>query len=160
MPSQGTQCTHFPLVHPSASVLLPELSCFWQLASITRSSCAGRSYFPDSMKLLFLAEEKQLLSRETKLARLGSAVLWLLFLRCFHALWWLSHAGSHGKDHSSTQWREAQHFVLSYIFTVFNSRHSSQIISVQGVGVCSKLLFSDKTKVPFLPLLKWRQCIS
>lgn len=97
MPSQGTQCTHFPLVHPSASVLLPELSCFWQLVSITRSSCAGRSYFPDSMKLLFLAEEKQLLSRETKLARLGSAVLWLLFLRCFHALWWLSHAGSHGK---------------------------------------------------------------
>lgn len=81
MPSQGTQCTHFPLVHPSASVLLPELSCFWQLVSITRSSCAGRSYFPDSMKLLFLAEEKQLLSRETKLARLGSAVLWLLFLR-------------------------------------------------------------------------------
>lgn len=103
------------LVSHSASVLLPELCCFWQLVSITRSPCTGRSYFPDSTKLLFLAEEKQLLSRETKLARLSSA-LFCYFSDCFNALCWFSHAGSHGKrsQFHTVKWSTKFLFFLTF----------------------------------------------
>lgn len=129
MPSQGTQCTPFPIVHPSASVLLPELSCFWQLVSITRSPCTGRSYFAKSMKLLFLAEKKQLLSRKTKLARLCSALLWttssqIVSMHCLGSIMQVHMA----RDHSSTQWSGAQNFVLR--FSLFSTAHAATRLSL------------------------------
>lgn len=116
--------------------------------------CTGRSYFTESMKLLFLAEKKQLLSRQTKLARLCSALLWtdssqIASMHCLGSLMLVRMAG----DHSSTQWSEAQNFVLSYTLTVFDSTHSSHIISVQGVGVCSKLCF--RTRLRLIPCFFW-----
>lgn len=66
----------FSLSAPQCKCSLARALLLLAISFYHKESCTGRSYFPKSMKLLFLAEKKQLLSRQTKLARLCSALLW------------------------------------------------------------------------------------